>query len=194
MTKLTVSLRDAIVDKAVEKAGINRAYKEYSEERKQWACAVADESLGGAAEVAKLNEANKKIAQIVKSLPDHLQENLHAGPLTGSIMVSFAGKRAYVREWDGERPAKGGLILSADHPLTVQFEQLENKERQLSEKKSNLRAEVRAVLNSVTTINRLLAVWPEAKELIPAQAARVNLPSVNVESLNSAIGLPSDQA
>jgi len=195
MSKLTGWIRDAIVDNAVEKAGINKAFAEYRKERKEWACAVADESIGGSDVVAKLDAANKKIAGIVKSLPEHLQSDLRAGPLEGSIVVSLGGMRTLLNEWDNRRPAKSGLMLAADHPLTIQFEKLEARQRELSKKKSNLRDEVRAVVDSVTTINKLLTVWPEAKELIPSRAvAAKNLPSVNVESLNAAIGLPTDSA
>lgn len=191
--KLTNWIRDAIVANAVEKAGINKAYADYREERQQWACAVADESIGGADAAALLEEANKKITRIVKSLPESLQSELRAGPLEGTIFASFGGMRTRINEWPGHRPARTGMILASDHPLTIQFEKLEAREKELASKKSNLRAEVRAVVGSVTTVNKLLAVWPDAKELIPAQAVQsTNLPAVNIESLNAAIGLPSE--
>jgi hypothetical protein len=107
MTKLTVAMRDAIVNKAVEKAGLNKEAIALAERRKVWAEKVADESVGGAEAVAKLNEANKKIARIVAGLPKGLQEDLRTGPLTGSIVAAFGGRRVYVNHWDGERPARG---------------------------------------------------------------------------------------
>lgn len=194
MSKLTGWMRDAIVDNAVEKAGINKAFQEYRAERSDWACAVADESIGGAEAVAKLETANKKIAAIVRALPEEFRTELRAGPMEGTIYASLGGMRARVNEFRGHRPGKSGLMLSSDHPLTVQFEKLEAREKELQLRKSNLRAEVRAVVDSVTTINKLLSVWPEAKELLPASAKpqTKNLPSVNVESLNAAIGLPTD--
>ena len=194
MSKLTGWMRDAIVDNAVEKAGINKAFQEYRAERSDWVCAVVDESIGGAEAVAKLETANKKIAAIVRELPEELRTELRAGPMEGTIYVSLGGMRARVNEFRGRRPGKSGLMLSSDHPLTVQFEKLEAREKELQLRKSNLRAEVRAVVDSVTTINKLLSVWPEAKELLPASAnpQTKNLPSVNVESLNAAIGLPTD--
>lgn len=192
MTKLTVSMRDQIVAKAIEKAGINKAFRDYHAERKEWACAVADESVGGADAVKALAEANKKIAAAMKSLPENLRSDLRAGPLEGAVFASFGGMRCRVNEWDGYRPARSGLMLPADHPLSVQFESLELKSKELSKRKSNLESEVRAVLESVTTVGKLLSVWPEAKELIPAQSQKASLPSVNVETLNTVIGLPSE--
>jgi len=194
MSKLTGWMRDAIVDNAVEKAGINKAFQEYRAERSDWACSVADESIGGDEAVAKLEVANKKIAAIVKALPEEFRTELRAGPMESTICASLGGMRARVNEFPGRRPCKSGLMLSSDHPLTIQFEKLEAKEKELKERRSNLRAEVRAMVDSVTTINKLLLVWPEAKELLPASAKpkTKNLPSVNVESLNAAIGLPTD--
>lgn len=194
MTKLTVAMRDAIVEKAVEKAGLKKEAIALAERRKVWAEKVADESVGGAEAVAKLNEANKKIARIMATLPKDLQEDLRAGPLTGSILAAFGGRRVYVNHWDGRRPAKDGLMLAADHPLTVEFEALETIEDDLKDRRDKLKHDVRAMVNSVTTVARLLAVWPEAKELIPTYATQPkNLPAVNIDNLNAAIGLPTEE-
>jgi hypothetical protein len=85
-------------------------------------------------------------------------------------------------------------MLSADHPLTVEFEALGTIEADLNDRRNKLKYDVRAMVNSVTTVARLLAVWPEAKELIPTYAVQPkNLPAVNVEQLNSAIGLPTEE-
>lgn len=195
MSKLTGWMRDVIVDNAIEKAGINKDALEYKAERLDWACAVADESVGGKGAVEKLDAANKKISAIVKSLPENLRSDLRAGPMESSIYVSLGGMRTRINEWPDLRPGVSGLMLPSDHPLTIQFEKLEAKEKEIISRRSNLRAEVRAVLDSVTTINKLLSVWPEAKELLPSSAKPQvkNLPSVNVESLNAAIGLPTDE-
>lgn len=192
--KLTSWIRDVVVDSAVEKAGINKAFSDYRDERAVWACAVADESIGGEEAVAKLSAANKKIAAIIKALPEHLQSEMRAGPMEGAIYASFGGMRTRVNEWLDQRPAKSGLMLASDHPLTIQFEKLEAREKELSRKRDNLRAEVRAVVGSVTTVNKLLTIWPEARELIPSRAkVSTSMPSVNVESLNAAIGLPTGE-
>lgn len=192
--KLTVAMRDAIVEKAVEKAGLKKEATALAERRRAWAEKVADESIGGAEAVAKLNEANKKIARIVATLPKNLQEDLRAGPCTGGIKAAFGGRQAYINQWDGRRPAKAGLMLPADHPLTIEFEALETLDADLKDRRDKLKYDVRAMVNSVSTVARLLAVWPEAKELIPTYATQPkNLPAVNVDNLNAAIGLPTEE-
>lgn len=194
MTKLTVSMRDQIVANAVDKSGITKAQEELQIERRVWANAVADESIGGAAVVALLGEANKKVARIINTLPEGLREEILVGPRVGSITAAFGGRRMIVREWEGYRPAKAGLMLAADHPLTIHFEQLETRQTELEQRRNSLRQEVRAVVNSCSTINKLLTVWPEAKELLPQQSKPVtSLPAVQVDKLNAAIGLPSEE-
>lgn len=190
--KLTNYIRDAVVENAMRKAGIYDQEAACKADRVVWANAVADESLGGAEAIQLLDAANKKVAKIVASLPKHLQEDVRLGPLTSSIVGTFAGCRHYINEWDGSRPAKN-VLLDAEHPLSIEFFALEARKTDLSKKRGDLRTDVRAALNSVTTVARLLKVWPEVKELLPTSAApTTNLPAVKVEHLNAAIGLPTE--
>lgn len=190
--KLTNYIRDAVVENALRKAGIYEQEAAYRTDRAVWAHAVADESLGGAEAIQLLEAANKKVAKIIAALPEHLREDVRLGPLTGSIVGTFAGCRHHINEWDGSRPAKN-VRLDAEHPLSVHFFVLEDRRKALDKKRSDLRTDVRAALNAVTTVARLLKVWPEAKELLPISAApTTNLPAVKVEHLNAAIGLPTE--
>ena len=85
-------------------------------------------------------------------------------------------------------------MLAADHPLSVEFSQLEDERETLAKKRDDLRTEVRAAVNSCTTVAKLLRIWPEAKELLPAYATQTtNLPAVQVDKLNAAIGLPTEE-
>jgi hypothetical protein len=58
-----------------------------------------------------------------------------------------------------------------------------------------IEATVWAALNSVTTLKRLIEVWPESKELIPKDSdnAKAALPALRVEDLNRMIGLPTEE-
>lgn len=194
MTKLTNHIRDSIVGNALDKAGVNKARAEYREKRKAWAEAVADESLGSPEVRAQLDAANQKVAKIVKSLPEKFRDPVQLGPRTGGIYVSFGGRRTHVNEWVDYRPALSDMMLAADHPLSVQFEQLENEDKAITEKRDAIRTQVRAALSNVNTVKQLLAVWPEAAELLPTEAApKPTLPAVCVADLNAAIGLPTGE-
>lgn len=194
MTKLTVSTRDAIIDNALEKAGVVKARSEYRLKRQAWATAVADASLGGPEVRAQLEAANQKVAKIIKTLPQAFQRNLQVGPLTGGIYASFGGRRTHVNEWEGERAAVSGAMFAADDPLSVQFEHLENEDKAISNKREAIRTQVRAALSNVNTIKQLLTAWPEAAELLPTYAApKPTLPALCVADLNAAIGLPTGE-
>jgi septal ring factor EnvC (AmiA/AmiB activator) len=194
MTKLTTSMRAAIVDSALEKAGVYKARAEYTAKRKAWANAVADATLGGPDALAKLEVANQKIARIVKTLPEQFQRTLRVGPLTGGVYASFGGFRTHVNEWDGERPALGSQLFAADDPLSVQFEELEREDKAISDKRETIRTQVKAALSNVNTVKQLLAAWPEAAELLPTNAApKPTLPALCVADLNAAIGLPTGE-
>lgn len=191
--KLTTYLRDAVVENALVKAGVRKAEAEYNAERVAWAIKVADESIGGAEVVALLEAANKKVAKIIAALPEHLRGDVQLGPITGSIYGVFGGKRIYINSWPGSRPAKN-INLPADHPLSVEFFALEDRKTELDKRRDSIRVDVRAAVNSVTTVARLLAIWPEAKELLPTSAApKPQLPAIKVEHLNAAIGLPTEE-
>jgi outer membrane murein-binding lipoprotein Lpp len=194
MTKLTTHIRDSIVENALDKAGVNKARAEYREKRKSWAEAVADESLGSPEVRAQLDAANQKVAKITKALPEKFRDPVQVGPRTGGIYAYFGGRRTYVNEWGDTRPALSGIMLAADHPLSTQFEQLENEYKAITEKCDAIRTQVRAALSNVNTVKQLLTVWPESAELLPTSAApKPTLPAVCVADLNAAIGLPTGE-
>lgn len=171
MTKLTLHIRDSIVANALAKAGVDKARAEYNAKRKAWAEAVADASLGGPEVRELLDAANKKVARIIKTLPEKLQRSMQVGPMTGGMYASFGGRRTHVNEWDNERAAVSGVLFTADDPLSIQFEQLENEDKAITEKRDAIRTQVRAALSNVNTVKQLLTAWPEAAELLPTSAA-----------------------
>ncbi|MCR9222884.1 MAG: Nmad5 family putative nucleotide modification protein [Hyphomonas sp.] len=68
---------------------------------------------------------------------------------------------------------------------------------QITEHSSQIRREVDAVIRANATVEKLLRVWPEVKELLPEgmlnPAPKVHLPAFNPAKLNNVIGLPSDK-
>lgn len=57
--------------------------------------------------------------------------------------------------------------------------------------KATLITSITSVLDSVTTINKLLQVWPEVREFIPTEPinSTSNLPVLPITELNKLIGL-----
>lgn len=119
------------------------------------------------------------------------------------IIPAFAGQRTtlyYGNDKDDNEirlltPSRDKCLFSADHALSKRFEKLNKKESKIKKKESEIEANVQAALNSVTTIKRLIEIWPESKELIPADISKASvlLPALQVEDLNKLIGLPTDK-
>ncbi|MBD9984561.1 hypothetical protein FOT65_15015 [Citrobacter portucalensis] len=86
-------------------------------------------------------------------------------------------------------------MFAAEHEITTRFDEVFAAEAKLEDRKKDIETTVWAALNSVTTIKRLIEVWPESKELIPdgVDTAKQTLPALKVEDLNRLIGLPTEQ-
>ncbi|ENN2060967.1 hypothetical protein AB9K90_004724, partial [Salmonella enterica] len=86
------------------------------------------------------------------------------------------------------------FTLLADDPLVTEFYGFDALYKQIQSDESDIRQNVSAALSKVRTVKRLLEEWPEAKELLPADAPSVPLPpAIRRETLNEMIGLPSDE-
>ncbi len=191
-------MREKIIENALEKSGLNRQKEQYNADCEVWANAVADESLGGAQAVALILETEKKVAKLAEKLKSQIPNLEVCTPQivsrAGSIMANIAGCKVRVAEWEGLRPACE-VTLTADHPLAIQFFELERRHSDLTEKRCTLKANVKAVVDSVATVAGLLRAWPEAAELLPKDAAPApQLPAVQAADLNKLIGLPSGTA
>ncbi|MFH0362018.1 Nmad5 family putative nucleotide modification protein, partial [Escherichia coli] len=122
-----------------------------------------------------------------------------------SIYLTVSGRRvgwhSYGKDGNGEdillpTPTKDKCMFSAEHEITKRFDEICALQQKLEAKKKDIESNVWAALNSVTTVKRLIEVWPESKELLPKEADKAStaLPALRVEDLNKMIGLPSEAA
>ena len=114
------------------------------------------------------------------------------------------------RKWSGREklPVDGIIKVPAVHSmgeldidlnegtkLAKQLSAYQTAVQTLNKKKQELYAEIRAVLEANITVKKLLAVWPEVRELIPNHylnpPEKVHLPAFNPAKLNMTIGLPT---
>jgi len=82
--------------------------------------------------------------------------------------------------------SKGSLVivLKAKDALACTIVKLHDQETALVNEEKRLRLETMAVLESVTTANRLIEIWPAYKSGVPAKL---------LSSLNKALDLPPEQ-
>lgn len=207
MTRLNTRIRNAIVDAAIEKSGINGEKDELTKRRAAWAEVVRIEAIGGPEVLAKVEAIDRRLKRLLKDLPDHLVGERAAIKTRQSIFLNVAGMRDYVYFSGQFGHRAGGLTpiekitpqeftLKGDNPLVHEFMVIEKIKSELDDKESNLRRNVRVTVNKFGTIKRLTEAWPEAAELLPKDQSPVktNLPAIPVKDLNSMIGLPTDKA
>ncbi len=197
MTRITNAMRDAIAEKAIEKAGWKAKRADYDKRRAAWAEAVRIDSLGGVEKAAELEALDAQIRKLHEKIPEALRYGYGVGLDRNSWMrVNIAGANIHVSLSDSKPSRCRGHVITADNPLAQQFYALEAEEKALNDERATLSAQVRGALSKFTSVKRLLDAWPEAKELLPDRLpeAKPTLPAVRTEELNALIGLPSGEA
>lgn len=84
-------------------------------------------------------------------------------------------------------------LYVGDEPVAQKFMKAAEVVRDIKAQRDQMHREVNAVLESVHTFKKLWEVWPECKSLLEKfedKPAIAILPAVQVDRLNSALGLP----
>lgn len=205
--RLTNAARDEIVKAAVEKSGFPNRIQEARTalEDIKMECWIA--AFGGMKAYRRLCDRFDTIEEKM----DELRKlgvnvsNLGSGHTWSNSKMNLAGMQVYAPDinWVSEK-FKGLRIiykyedkptLTADNPLVQKFLDAEKTLEDLQASKKQIKDNVQAVVYSVSTTKRLVEVWPEAAELIPAEVevVRAGLPAVDFKSLNASIGIPSEK-
>ncbi|WP_323932655.1 Nmad5 family putative nucleotide modification protein [Aeromonas hydrophila] len=199
--KLTNQIKQQIVAAAIAKAGIPAEEEALRLHRAAWAEACRIDALGGKQAAKQVDKVIEEVERIRSSLPEKLStENnvvrhghyiyLNLAGITVlayfSGMVSDKGQRV-------TRPTIYCHTLLADHPLVSTFHALAQEQDELNQRRNHLHAHVTAALANIHSDTKLLKIWPEAAELLPAEVKKVQLPALPTADLNALIGLPSEQ-
>ena len=206
---LTNHLKTQIINNALEKAGIPKRKSALRAARVEWAERVRLAAIGGVekeAEILKILKIIKKIETLVSKLPEALKTANNIIRKECYMCLNLAGSRVTVyfngnyRGYESGSPdhihkiAPGEFTLLANDPLVTEFYGFDALYEQIQSEESDIRQNVSAALSKVRTVKRLLEEWPEAKELLPADAPSAPLPpAIRRETLNEMIGLPSDE-
>lgn len=201
--KMTNAIRDKIVQNAVDKSGLNDVRDAIVKQRAEWANKVRLDAIGGTEEEQKLAEINNQYESLCESVPKSLRLSGRPPVMTDTdIYVNVAGISFYAY-FNGQlkkhtcetvrKISPSTYTLLADNPLVAEFHEIHNKQAEYDDKLSTLMNSVQAAVQKVTTVKKLLEVWPEAKELIPEEIEKQvkQLPAIKTEDLNKMIGLPS---
>ena len=203
MTRLTNNIKSEIIRNALVKAGIQEEKELLRAEKSTLANDVRIAALGGAENAKKIDDKYATALAIVKELKSDVDGYIHIGNATDDeIYPAFGGQRTRLRYGHDDQgavlrlltPENSKCLFPADHELSKRFAQIVDKESSIEKKEAEIKANVKAALDSVTTIKKLISVWPEVKEILPEgeQEQQASLPAVKVENLNSLIGLPTE--
>lgn len=203
-TILNASMKEQIVLKALDKAGIKARKVALRAARVDWAERVRLKALGGAEAEAEILKTLKKIDALVAKLPEVIQSGDSVVNQRLRIYLNLAGCRCYAY-FNGNHSryeavddviklAPNEYTLLADDPLVTEFHGFDALYKQIKSDEEDIRQNVHAALDKVRTVKRLLEEWPEAKELLPPETPKAALPpAIHRETLNSIIGLPTGE-
>lgn len=193
MTRLNNHLRDQIVTAALAKSGSTAAIAATKARRQVWADAVRLAALGDMG--AKLEALVKRVEKLEQEIPEDYRSGYSVVRTRGHLTLNCAGLTVRVSEWEGMKVAPATHTLLADDPLVQEFHDICAEELANGAQREKVQESVKAAVNSVTTVAKLLKLWPEAKELLPAyvEESKVQLPALRVADLNSLVGLPSGE-
>jgi hypothetical protein len=120
------------------------------------------------------------------------------------IQISFAeAQRVPYEVHDNRHGTHIASIIKPDHPYMAARNAVrdakaikEAMEKDVQERERALRAKVKAVIESVTTVGRLVEVWPEVQDFLPEVMAgpKGNLPATLISDLNAELGIVREAA
>ena len=192
MTRLTNALKQEIIGKAIAGSPLTKQLKALKEKTKNCLIAIHTHHFGGAENLKKLAIYQKAILKLQDKLPETIRDHVSIGTsMTCNISVYVGGYNMRISS-------------KVDHPVINIYNEninrkskpfkalLENcKQVEILDKNiSHLEGEIKTILDSVTTVAKLLKVWAEAESIIPSIETTGNLPSIVLGDINKKLGIP----
>lgn len=200
MSKLNKTIREAIVQNALKAAGVIDREEALVARRAKLADDVRLFAIGG--EVCE-QDLKRRVEQIKTleadgirvTISERKDDEIYCNFQGRSINLNFSGanKRCspYVYKPFVTSNGSNRVVITGDNPLNAEFDAIELEQKTVSDLRTHITAEVTAMVNSVTTIKKLLSVWPESKDLLPPDEQVQSTALVaDVNKLNTMIGLP----
>lgn len=199
MSRLTNEIRDKIIDNAIKKALGDRESVQLKELADKFSAKLIETAVGD--NLKKLKMIEQSIADLISQIPENFRQyetETHVRK-DSVVRLNIAGQAV---DWyfDNEQifpftSWRERYVIPQGHFLADLMEDYRTEQKKIEDIRSNVRENVRALVYSVTTVKKLLEVWPESLELIPTNVAKpvVQLPSIKIEQLNALIGVPSEK-
>lgn len=120
-------------------------------------------------------------------------------PTTSSLYVKFGGNYFHVDCPENVIPydSRNNVlkVYEVSHDFSIEMEEIVQGRTNLREEKRKLEAQITAIMDSVTTANKLKSVWPEISEFVDkfAPQGKKSLPAVVINDLNKKLNLPPEE-
>lgn len=207
MSRLNKAIREGVIKNAIEACGYNRRNEALIKRRAKLANDVRLFAIGGEEKEKEVIEKFNRIKNYLKSNEDNLIScDVDLSGKDDEVYANFSGLAVNL-SFNGNLERGGDLVykylvgsrynnrvsITRDNPLYSEFEAVESEQKVIKDIKDQVVAEVTAMVNSVTTIKKLIEVWPESKELLPEEQQSQSTALVaDVNRLNAVIGLPKE--
>lgn len=217
-TRLTVAIKEAITDQVMHHAFAGRC-KAHMDAELAFAQEVYDDIMD--TKMLKVNQGagpQMSLRSVLASLPAgwcsqqtyfkaefagqdqklDRYDGFEAGYHENATMIGWkATPQREQKNWHFPPGYSWGTLAKyeASHPFSERCAQIQGEREDLKSEMSSLRAQTRATLDTASTIQKLIVIWPEIEAfaspfLQEEKAAAVLLPVVARERLNDALGLP----
>lgn len=184
MTRITKYLRDKIVTNAIEKSGINTTIKTIETSMVKLGEDIRIDYFDGIEQYEKYQEIVKNSNRKLKFYNSNYQFN-----------AAFGGQRYCFSLGEYKATPHDLLTFNSDHEFSKRFFNLERQLREAKDKRDEIETTVKGSISKFTTVEKLLKVWSEAKELIPETVKPQTTEIVLVtDDLNKMIGLPTNES
>tara|TARA_R110000787_G_scaffold631_6_gene2345 strand:- start:14 stop:694 length:681 start_codon:yes stop_codon:yes gene_type:complete len=216
-TRLTNSIKEALVNQLLDHAFAHKSQEQHTAE-----CDLAQQVYDHIMDTRKLRDGHL-VEMTLRSLVAQLPTGW--GSQEDYFYVEFGGQTTRLDKYDGIAPTYGqscslrgikavlgrnkvkwswpprwgghGTVATYDahHKFTLRSEQLKGAREDLEAEILTAGASARATMDSVSTVQKLIVLWPEVEAfacqfLSAEKAAAVLLPVVQREKLNDVLGLP----
>lgn len=174
--RLTTRMKEKIARNALIKSGVFTELEEVTKLKNKLALDARVVAFGGKKKTEEVDQLSSKLVAISEELEKLGCSFYSCDARSTSIYLTVSGRRvgwySYGKDGNGEdillpTPTKDKCMFSAEHEITKRFDEICALQQKLEAKKKDIESNVWAALNSVTTVKRLIEVWPESKELLP---------------------------
>lgn len=188
MTRLTKEIKEIICENALSQSSVSKALADNKQKRAELGLEIYNDNV-----TDKQTKEAKRIAQRVDLLPFCLPFGLFRH--RNYITCSFGGMIDYLELPENEEFYELPRVnYAAEHEFSKRFMMLEQEVNNLRGQEDNIKNEIMAILNSCSTLEKLLKVWPEASNFLDGvnyTSPSACLPTVLIKDLNKKLGINS---